>query len=173
VENPQTDEELMDAVRDGNEAAYVALFERHRAALYGYALRMTRQPEVADDVFQETFLRVHRARATWASHQGSFRIWLFRIATNTIRDGARQAARRPEVAGGSWEPHVHAHHGDRIALERALGELPDNLRDAFTLTAVLGMDHNEVAAALDISPDNARARVSRARARLRELLEVS
>ncbi len=163
----------MDAVREGSEAAYATLFERHRAGLYGYALRMTRQPEAADDVFQESFLRVHRARATWSSHEGSFRSWLYRIATNAVRDRVRAAARRPEVLGEAWEPYVHANHTERLELERALAELPDTLREAFVLTAVLGMDHNEVAAALDISPDNARARVSRARVRLRELLEVS
>jgi RNA polymerase sigma-70 factor (ECF subfamily) len=163
----------MDAVRDGSEAAYATLFERHRSALYGYALRMTRQPEAADDVFQEAFLRVHRARATWSSHEGSFRSWLFRIATNAVRDRGRQAARRPEVLGDTWEPWYHAEHADRIALERVIGELPENLREAFVLAAVMGMDHNEVATALDITPDNARARVSRARVRLRELLEVS
>jgi RNA polymerase sigma factor (sigma-70 family) len=173
VSLPETDEELMDAVREGSEAAYGALFERHRAALYGYALRMTRQPAAADDVFQETFLRVHRARSTWTSHEGSFRSWLFRIATNTVRDRVRQAARRPEELGSSWEPFYHPNHARRIELERALGQLPDTLREAFVLTAVLGMDHNEVAAALDITPENARARVSRARARLRELVEVS
>lgn len=173
MNRPQTDEELMDAVRDGSEVAYMTLFERHRASLYGYALRMTRRPEVADDVFQETFLRVHRARATWASHEGTFRSWLFRIATNTIRDRARQAARKPEVLGEFAEPGRSTTPSDKIMLERALGQLPENLRDAFVLTAVLGMDHNEVAAALDITPDNARARVSRARTRLRELLEAS
>lgn len=160
----------MDAVRDGNEAAYLTLFHRHRAPLYGYALRMTRQPEVADDVFQETFLRVHRARGTWSSHEGTFRSWLYRICTNTIRDRARALARRPEVLGDAWEPHIHPGHTERLTLEAALGKLPDTLRDAFLLTAVQGMDHNEVAEALGISPDNARARVSRARARLRELL---
>lgn len=160
----------MDAVRDGSEAAYLTLFQRHRASLYGYALRMTRQPETADDVFQETFLRVHRSRGTWSAHQGSFRSWLFRICTNTIRDRARASARRPEVLGDAWEPHIHPGHTDRLTLERALAQLPENLRDAFLLTAVHGMDHNEVAEALSISPDNARARVSRARAKLREIL---
>ncbi len=161
----------MDAVREGSEDAYVTLFTRHRTSIYGYALRMTRRREVADDIFQETFLRVHRARATWSNHQGTFRSWLFRIATNVIRDLARSVARRPEVLGESWEPSTFPAPADRMGLERALGGLPDSLRDAFVLAVVVGMDHNEVASALEISPDNARARVSRARARLREILE--
>jgi RNA polymerase sigma-70 factor (ECF subfamily) len=55
-------------------------------------------------------------------------------------------------------------------LEAAIGSLPENLREAFLLGAVEGFDHREVAAQLEISPDNARARISRARARLREIL---
>lgn len=163
----------MDAVRDGSEDAYATLFERYRAPLYGFSLRMTRQRETADDVFQETFLRVHRARSTWSHHDGTFRSWLYRIAVNTVRDRARAAARRPEVLGEEWEPAQRGAPDDRIALERALAALPDNLRDAFLLGAVAGLDHNEVAEALGVSPDNARARISRARSRLRELLEVS
>ncbi|MBM4366385.1 MAG: sigma-70 family RNA polymerase sigma factor [Deltaproteobacteria bacterium] len=173
MQNPPTDEDLMDAVRDGSEDAYGALFERYRAPLYGFSMRMTRHRETADDVFQETFLRVYRARSTWSHQDGSFRSWLFRIAVNTIRDRARAAARRPEVLGDDWEPAYQGAPDDRIALERALAALPDNLRDAFLLGAVAGLDHNEVAGALGVSPDNARARISRARSRLRELLEES
>ena len=89
-----------------------------------------------------------------------------------VRDSLKAgAARRPEVFGELPEPGRSTRPSEKIMLERALAQLPENLRDAFMLTAVLGMDHNEVAAALDISPDNARARVSRARTRLRELLE--
>jgi RNA polymerase sigma-70 factor (ECF subfamily) len=55
-------------------------------------------------------------------------------------------------------------------LEQAIGALPENLREAFLLGVVEGFDHREVAGQLEISPDNARARISRARARLRELL---
>ena len=158
----------MDAVRDGSEEAYTTLFARHKAPVYGYLLRMSRRGEVADELFQETFLRIHRARSTWSHHDGTFRSWLYRIATNAMRDRARSVARRPETLGEPWEPSYAPSPTDRIALERAIAELPENLRDAFLLTAVLGMDHNEVAAALDISPENARARVSRARSKLRE-----
>lgn len=170
--DPPSDEALMDRVQQGDASAYDALFARHRAPIYGYLLRMARRPEVADELFQETFLSVHRARATWSAHQGTFRSWIYRIATNAARDRARRLARRPEVLE-EIEGVAHAGHAapsDRIDLERALGALPDTLREAFLLGGVHGMDHNEVAAALDISADNARARLSRARTRLRELL---
>lgn len=172
MKDPSSDEALMDRVQEGSADAYATLFARHRAPLYGYLLRMTRRGELADEVFQETFLSVHRARATWSGAEGSFRSWLYRIATNALRDAQRRAIRRPEVLGEELDVVTHDAPSDRIALERALGHLPDNLRDAFLLGALHGFDHNEIATALEISPDNARARLSRARARLRELLEV-
>lgn len=170
--DPSSDEALMDRVKLGSADAFATLFARHRAPLYGYLLRMTRRPELADEVFQETFLSIHRARATWNRGDASFRAWLYRIATNALRDGHRRAVRRPELLmdvehAGNDTP------GERLDLERALGALPDNLRDAFLLAAVNGLDHNEIATALEISPDNARARVSRARARLREIMEAA
>lgn len=171
VGEPPSDEELMDRVQQGDAQAFEALFQRHRGAIYGYALRMVRHPEAAEDVFQDTFLQVHRARATWSSRDGTFRSWVYRIATNRIRDGARRSARRPEVLGEEpVSPVVSDHVDDRIYLDRLLGQLPEHLREAFLLGAVQGFDHNELAEVLEITPDNARARVSRARSRLRELM---
>jgi RNA polymerase sigma-70 factor (ECF subfamily) len=171
-EESPTDEILMDQVRAGSADAYRQLFDRHRAPLYGYVLRMAQRPELAEEVFQETFLRVYRARETWSSRDASFRSWLFRIATNAVRDRLRHAARRPEVLpDDDVVVAVEESPDERIALERALEALPENLREAFWLGAVIGLDHHELAASLDITPENARARVSRARARLRELLE--
>lgn len=167
-----TDEELMVRVQHGDAAAFTTLFERHRVPLHGYVLRMTRDPETAADIFQETFLRVHRARATWTSTEASFRSWLYRIATNALRDRHRHAQRRPESLVET-EPFgvTRDHPAERMMLERALDALPEPMREAFVLGAVHGLDHHELAAALDCTPDTARARLSRARARLRELLE--
>lgn len=165
-----TDEALMELVQRGDTDAFATLFARHRAPLYGYLLRLARRSELADEVFQEAFLNVHRARATWSASVGTFRSWLYRIATNALSDARRRAARRPEVLDDSFILTVGSQPTDKIALERAIADLPEPARDAFLL-AVAGLDHNEIANALDISPANARARVSRARARLRELLE--
>lgn len=162
----------MDLVQAGEKEAFAVLFSRYRVPLYGYIRRMVSRSELADELFQDTFLNVHRARDTWSSAHGSFRSWLYRIATNAIRDRARMQGRRPEVL----EEHERARAEDplgKVALERALASLPDNLRDAFLLGAIAGFDHNEIALSLSITPDNARARLSRARSHLRERLEGS
>ncbi len=168
--HPSSDEDLMVLVQRGDADAFATLFARHRSPLYGYILRLARRPELADEVFQDAFLSVHRASATWSAAAGTFRSWLYRIATNALRDAQRKSARRPEILDDELVIAVRDSPGERLDLERALAELPDNLRDAFLLASLSGLDHNEIASVLDISPDNARARVSRARARLRELL---
>ncbi len=159
------------AVQSGDPNAYHELFARYRAPVYGYLLRLTQKAELADDVFQDTFLKVYRRRAAWSAAQGSFRAWLYRIATNTSHDRARYQRRRPELATEAPPERHHDQTAERLDLEQAIGALPANLRDAFLLGVVEGLDHQEVAAALQISPDNARARMTRARSRLRELLE--
>ena len=67
-------------------------------------------------------------------------------------------------------PQAPQAHAQRLTLEQAIEALPENLKDAFLLGAVHGMDHREIATQLDISPANARARISRARAFLRDWL---
>lgn len=166
-----TDEELMEQVQAGSEHAFTALFLRHRAPLYGFVLRMTREEAAAEDCFQDAFLSVHRARSTWSRAAGSFRSWLFRIASNAVRDHQRRQLRRPLVLTGEDLPFpVRDWPEERLELERALAQLPPHLREAFLLGAMHGLDHVELAEALDISPDNARARLSRARLQLRQIL---
>lgn len=160
-------------VQQGDTAAYDALFARHSRSVYGYLLRRTREPELASEIFQETWLKIHKGRHTYRRDQ-RFRPWLFGIALNAARDAGRRSARRIETVDTEAEFVVpRDRHEERLTLEAAIDRLPEKLRDAFLLGAVHGLDHREVAAQLDISPDNARARISRARAALRQILSVS
>ena len=161
----------MRAVQRGDAAAYHALFQRHHERVYGFLLRSTREPEAAADLLQETFLRVYRRRDAWSDGR-PVRPWLFGIAANAARDRVRQLARRPESAlpADDLLPAVPASPHARLDLEAAIAALPGPYRDAFLLGFVEGFDHTEVAALLGISPDNARARISRARAALRDAL---
>ena len=159
----------MASVQQGDATAYRTLFERHHNRLYGYLVRRTRDPQIAADLFQETFLRVHRARHTWKSGR-PFRPWLFGIAVNATKDHARKVRRLPDEVELGQGPVTRDRPETRIHLETAIAGLPETLREAFLLGVVEGFDHNEVAAQLDITPANARARISRARARLRDQL---
>lgn len=168
-----TDEELMVRVQQGDEAAYDALFARHSRSVYGYLLRRTREPELASELFQETWLKIHKGRHTYKRGQ-RFRPWLYGIALNTSRDAGRRASRQIDTIDSEAQLIAPKdRHEERLTLEAAIDRLPDTLREAFLLGAVHGLDHREVAAQLDISPDNARARISRARAALRKMLTVT
>ena len=161
----------MALVQNGQRDAFAELFARHKDPLWAFLVRRSGDPEAAADLYQESFLRVWRSAPTYNRDQ-PFKPWLYRVAINAARDRFRRSKREPEVvdvesieASGVLAPEIPP-----TDLEKAIKSLPDALREAFVLGAVLGMDHNEVAGVLEITPDNARARISRARARLRELL---
>ncbi|MEL6348779.1 MAG: RNA polymerase sigma factor [Myxococcota bacterium] len=160
----------MERVQHGDRTAYQTLFERYQRRIYGYLLRKTRDRQTTDDLFQETFLSVYRARKTWKPGR-KFRSWLFAIAANASRDFVRKQQRTLEEADAEILLPVYPRSDARIHLEEAIAGLPDTLRDAFLLGVVEGFTHKEVAEQLEISPANARARISRARAWLRDHLE--
>ena len=160
-------------VQQSDRAAYAELFGRYQAPIWSFLVRRTGDTEAASELFQEAFLRVWRSAATWHPDQ-RFKPWVFRVASNVCRDRHRSQQREVETVEIDVERSGPTRSHDPIAtvdLERALATLPDNLREAFLLGAVHGLDHNEVATVLDITPANARARISRARARLRDVLD--
>ncbi len=167
-----SDEDLMTRVQGGDAGAYQELFRRHDRAILGYLRRRVRDEEHARDLFQETWLNVHRGAHTFKTGQ-RFRPWLFGIAVNTVRDSYRKQGKDTETTEMVMEPGVppRSHHPTRMTIEAAIDTLPEHLKEAFLLGAVQGFNHREVAAQLDISPDNARARISRARGHLRKLLK--
>ena len=172
--NDPSDEELMQRVQAGDDASFRVLFERHQRAVYGFLLRRTQQPQTAADLFQDTWLKVHRGRGSYRPDQ-RFRPWLFGIAANAGRDQLRKDSRSVDVREVESMDQLEsltppARPESRLTLEAAIAALPGPLREAFLLGAVYGFDHQELSQQLDISPDNARARVSRARGLLREWL---
>lgn len=166
-----SDEELMVRVQSGNPQAYELLFQRHSGPLFGYLRRRSGQEELAAELFQETWLKVHRFSGSWRADQ-PFKPWLYGVALNTARDAGRKSQRRVSTTVLEFdEPQAPSAHARRLTLEQAIDALPEKLKDAFLLGAVHGLDHKEVAEQLEISPANARARISRARAFLRDWLD--
>lgn len=174
------DEELMQLVQAGNQDAFSALFARYQGPVWSFLVRRTGDRELSAELYQEVFLRIWRSAKTF-DPKHAFKPWLYRIAANVARDRFRREQRRVDTVeydgerGGEtfWRPEQTAHNLhplNGVDVERAIAALPDTLREAFLLGAVQGLDHNEIAEALDITPANARRRISRARAQLRETL---
>jgi RNA polymerase sigma-70 factor (ECF subfamily) len=178
------DAQLMLEFRDGDEGAFDALFRRWAARLLRYLARMVQEPAVAEELVQEVFLRVHRARERYAPG-ARFSTWLFTIATNLARNELRRPQQRVreqsldegadgpafELAGGGPRADDVA-HARRVgaSLEAELAALPDRQREALWLAAVEGFSYAEVAGMLATSESSVKALVHRARATLAERL---
>ncbi len=86
----------MAAYQAGNQAAFGELFTRHGGSVYGFLVRRLPDRALAEDLFQEAFLRVHRARQTYDATR-PFRAWLFGIVHNLVIDALRDAGRTPRM----------------------------------------------------------------------------
>lgn len=163
------DEILMAAYQAGNEAAFVQLFERHGGSIYGFLVRRLGGRALAEDLYQETFLRVHRARQTYDSSR-PFRAWLFAIAHNLLNDALRGRARElpahSTAAASAADPHADGHavpssiepvdpapapegraeQRERLrAVDRALASLPPDEATVLILARVEGLPYDDIA----------------------------
>jgi len=175
------DVRLMLAFRGGDAAAFDALFRRWSGPLLRYLERMVRDLATAEDLLQEVFLRVHRARDRYAA-EARFSTWLYRIATNLALNELRRPRRRAvhrstgdeaalPLAG--TEPDAESTVDARRMAERAwreLGKLPEKQRAALCLAAVEGLSYAEVAEALEVTDKAVKSLVHRARSALAERL---
>lgn len=174
------DVRLMLALRAGDEGAFDALFARWSAPLLRYLERMVRDPGLAEELAQETFLRVHRARERYEP-DARFSTWLFTIATRLAWNELRRPRHRHphDALEGDEETGPLPLAADQTAadvladarrtgavVERALGLLPERQRAALWLAAVEGLSYAEVAAALETTERSVKALVHRARTAL-------
>lgn len=160
----------MSAAAPGDEPArrVAELFEQHRGAIYAYVLRLTRDPQLAEEITQDTFLKVHQARAQLSGIQ-NLRAWVFRIATNTCLTALKRQRRfkwLPWEAAERLKPPGRddpAQVGQRDAVERALSALSEDYRAALLLFSYHGFRVAEVAEVLGISEGAVKTRVYRAK----------
>ncbi|MGI9431832.1 MAG: RNA polymerase sigma factor [Myxococcota bacterium] len=174
----ESDEDLMVRLQAGDEAALESLIGRWRAPLYGFLHRRIDSSAV-DDLFQETWLRVVRARARFDPNR-RFSTWMFQIANNLCRDRYRrtgtidrgQAALTEELGatGRGHTPSAASQVDARLDVERGLAALPDRLREILVLRHQRGMGEAEIAEALDIPRGTVKSRVHAAMRALRAVL---
>lgn len=147
--------------RAGERAAFEALVEHYRASIYGFFRRSGLAPDVADDLFQDIFLRVHQHAASYAPER-PFRVWLFTIAHNLLRShwrrravrrilvdwwaGSPDAGRPLDPPDGGPSPAAAAETQETLVwLEGALAALSDGPRQAILLTQIEGLKLTEAA----------------------------
>ncbi len=171
------DVRLMLALSQGDAGAFDALFQRWAGPLLRYLERMVRDRATAEELVQEVFIRVYRARDRYRP-DARFSTWLYRIATNLALNELRRPRRRdphasldadgasPLLAEGPGAEEVVDARRAGAAVLRELEALPERQRAALCLTAVEGLSYAEVAEALDASEKAVKALVHRARATL-------
>jgi RNA polymerase sigma factor (sigma-70 family) len=165
------DEALMARYADGDGEAFTELFRRYEPRAYAYFLRRTGAPERAQDLYQELFLRIHRARGDFDPAR-PFAPWLFQIAHRLLVDDLRRAHRSHEVSieSGEWaceRPGADERLADRELLGRALESLSDEDRHIVLASKLDGVGYPELAAQLGKSAAAVRKAASRALRRLR------
>jgi len=178
----KTDKSLLDAHRQGDATAFGELVRRHGDSLLGYLIRMSGSRERAEDLFQETFKRVHEKAHTFRGPQ--FKGWLFKIATRIVFDGVRRGERlkvvslnQPAdcalgdgdsleamaVADNSCNPTEQAAKAERTEqVRRAIGSLPARQRAALVLAYYQQLTYREVATAMGCSEGTVKTQMYRA-----------
>jgi len=175
------DEELIQLVRQGKTNAFEVLVKRYEMPLFNYIRRMVGSASDAEDLFQETFLRVH-------THLDSFRVtarfrpWVYKIATNLCKDHLKYRRRHPQV---SLDAGIGSENGSETALDRmeaptpnpselasatetaelleaAVEKLSPKHRSVFLMARYEGMPYDEIAGMLGIPVGTVKSRMNKA-----------
>ncbi len=173
------DSALMLRYQDGDTAAFETLYRRHNDALYRYLLRLCRHPATAEDLFQDVWGKIIKARANYRP-TAKFTTFLYRVAHNCFIDHVRRNKRHANNT--DLDPEVHADPAElpdtlverSLAKERlalALRDLPEDQRDAFLLHEEAGLSIDEIASVTGSNRETAKSRLRYAVNKLRDAIE--
>ena len=179
MEHLPDDSALMLRYRDGDVAAFETLYRRHKDALFRYLLRHCRHRASAEDVFQEVWGKIIKARDTYRP-TAKFTTFLYHVAHNCFIDHVRRSRKHGDTA--DIEPDTQPDRGDctemlvekslaRRRLDNALQSLPDEQRDVFLLYEEAGLGLDEIAAVTDCKRETAKSRLRYAVGKLRAALD--
>ena len=175
----------LDALRDGDRAEFARIVEEYSPMVYRLGLKMLNNPQDAEDILQETFIKAYKHIHSFDG-RSSVSTWLYRIATNEALMSLRK--KRPDTISFDMpsiyesEPQEPLQIVDwcclpedeyltaegRLRLDLAAERLPESLRIVFVLRDIEGLSTRETAEVLNISEMAVKTRLSRARLRLRE-----
>jgi len=172
-----SDETLLAGLASGDAEAAAAFVRRFQSRVYGLAVTMLHDAELAEEVAQETFVRAWRHAATYDARRGRVPTWLLAIARNLAIDRARMRSPTPvdpDVIASELDlAHVDSVDvGERDRLRRAIGSLPDEQRRALVLATYAGRTAREIAELDGVPLGTVKTRIRSAMLKLRESLGV-
>jgi RNA polymerase sigma factor (sigma-70 family) len=174
-----SDEALLAGLGSGNPEAAAAFIRRFQGRVYGLAVTMLRDPDLAEDVAQETFVRVWRHAATYDARRGRVPTWVLAIARNLAIDRARLRSATPvdpeviasELELATEDPPVDIAERERV--RQAVGALPDDQRRALVLAMYAGRTAREISELDGVALGTVKTRIRAAMLKLRDTLAVA
>jgi RNA polymerase sigma-70 factor (ECF subfamily) len=174
-----SDFELARAAAAGDAEAFEKLYRQHYKRVYSLSLRMVGDPTLAEDMTQEVFLQVYRKIGSFRG-DSAFTTWLHSLTVNQIlmhfrKRGVKleQTAEEADFANVEDTPLQSTRRIsliDRLALDKAISELPVGYRTVFVLHDIEGYEHEEIANMLKVTVGTSKSQLHKARMRLRQLL---
>jgi RNA polymerase sigma-70 factor (ECF subfamily) len=169
----------------GDHHAFAHIYSLHKRRIYSLCLRMVSNIAAAEDLTQEVFLQLHRKIATFRG-DSAFSTWLHRLAINVVLMHLRKRALPVVSLDEAMEPAAEERSArsfgahdlnltgaiDRMALQRAIENLPEGYRLIFVLHDIEGFEHNQIADMLECSIGNSKSQLHKARLKLRDALRI-
>ena len=172
-----SDEELMIRYQAGEEAAFEEIYARYGKKIYGFLMRRLRQPDDCAELFQETFLRLHRGRSSYKPEM-PFKTWLYTIANNLVRDSLRikmrsRPAQATEGIENSLERAIPDGKYKLQSFKEAFASLTDDQREAIVLSRFEGLKYEEISRVTGRSTEAVNQLIQRALRHVQEFADDS
>jgi RNA polymerase sigma-70 factor (ECF subfamily) len=177
--NQTPDYGLAQAAAAGDMQAFEQLYQRHSRRVYSLCLRMTGNVSEAEDLTQEVFIQLFRKIGSFRG-ESAFTTWLHRLTVNQVLMHFRKRSVKLEQTTDEGDTPVQIVRGtenpnampvvDRIALDKAIKQLPPGYRTVFILHDIEGHEHEEIARMLGCSVGTSKSQLHKARMKLRDLL---
>jgi RNA polymerase sigma-70 factor (ECF subfamily) len=175
--------DILARAQAGDHAAFAQLYTLHKRRIYSLCLSMVGSVAEAEDLTQEAFLQFHRKINTFRG-ESALSTWLHRLSVNVVLMHLRKKGLQLTSLDEAMEPAPDQRPGrsfgapdltlsgaiDRLALQRAIDDLPAGYRLIFVLHDIEGYEHNEIATLLECSIGNSKSQLHKARLKLRDAL---
>ena len=195
---PELDDELMQRFQKGDEDAFNLLVRRHQKPLINFIARFTGDKDNAEDLAQETFIRMFKAANRYKPGRAQFKTWMYFIAKNLCKNEIRNRGRRERYyvdsivsndnsidgndeeidliasapADAAFQPEITLERKElRNTIQKAIAELPDQYRLPLVLRDIQGLSYDEIGTILELRSGTTKSRINRARLMLKDKLK--